>query len=222
MVFAAGFGTRMRPLTLDRPKPLIEVAGRTLLDHALELAIPAGAGPVAVNTHYLPRQIEDHLRGRGIAISHEPELLDTAGGLRAALPHLGTAPLFTLNSDMVWSGPNPLRQLGEAWRRGMGALLLLVPGERAAGRKAATGDFDLDPSGRLIRGGPLVYTGAQIIDPAILGALPPGPSSLNAAWDALAAQGRLHGIVHEGGWCDVGHPGGIAIAEAMLAEAGDV
>lgn len=221
MIFAAGLGTRMKELTRHRPKPLIEVAGRPLIDHALDLGKGAKAGPVVVNTHYLSEQIADHLEGRDIALSHEPQLLDTGGGLRAALPLLGRDPLYTLNSDMVWTGANPLVTLAARWRDGMGALLLLIPAERALGRSGG-GDFSIDDAGRLRRGGPLVYTGAQIIDPVCLDALPAGPVSLNAAWDALAARDALHGTLHPGGWCDVGHPGGIATAETMLLENGNV
>lgn len=218
MVFAAGLGTRMGPLTADRPKPLIEVAGRALIDHALALAEAAGAAPVVVNTHYRAAQLAAHLAGRPVALSHEPELLDTGGGLRAALPQLGAGPLLTLNADAVWTGPNPLETLCAAWRPGMGALLLLLPLGQARGRISG-GDFHMDGNGRLGRGGDLVYVGAQMLDPAPLADIPERVFSLNRLWDAVAARGGLHGVLHPGGWCDVGHPRGIAEAEAMLAQA---
>jgi MurNAc alpha-1-phosphate uridylyltransferase len=217
MVFAAGRGTRMGALTADRPKPLIEVAGRALLDHAL--ALGGACDPVVVNAHYLGGQIAAHLAGRGVAVSAEAELLDTGGGLKAALPLLGPGPLFTLNSDAVWTGPNPLETLAEAWAEGMEALLLLVPEARARGRQGP-GDFALGADGRPVRGGPLVYTGAQLICPEPVAAEPEPVFSLNRVWDGCAARGTLYGVVHPGGWADVGHPAGIAEAEAMLAEAG--
>lgn len=218
MLFAAGFGTRMGAMTRTRPKPLLEVAGRPLIDHALALAEGAGIARIVANAHYLAEQVEAHLAPRGIPVSVErPDILDTGGGLRAALPLLGEGPVMTLNTDAVWTGPNPLSTLREAWRTPMGALLLLTPLERATGR-AAPGDFTLHPDGRITRGGDMVYVGAQICDPAGLAAFPDRAFSLNLLWDALAAEGRLHGALHTGGWCDVGHPGGIALAEAMLEE----
>ncbi|MGR3198935.1 MAG: NTP transferase domain-containing protein, partial [Paracoccus sp. (in: a-proteobacteria)] len=138
MIFAAGLGTRMRPLTDDRPKPLIEVAGRTLLDRALDLGRTAGAAPIVVNTHYLGAQIERHLDGQDVAISHEAgQILDTGGGLRRALPLLGNGPVMTLNPDVLWTGPNVLARLAAAWDDQMDALLSVVPLERATARKGA-------------------------------------------------------------------------------------
>ena len=216
MVFAAGRGTRMGALTADRPKPLIAVAGRALIDHALDLA--AGCDPVVVNTHYLGAQLAAHLAGRGVRLSHEAELLDTGGGLKAALPLLGAEAVFTLNSDAVWTGPNPLRSLAAGWAPGMEALMLLVPRDRARGRQGP-GDFSIGADGRLIRGGDLVYTGAQILRTGAVAAEAGPVFSLNRVWDGMAARGRLFGALHPGGWADVGHPAGIAAAEAMLAAA---
>ncbi len=221
LLFAAGFGTRMGDLTRTRPKPLIEVAGRPLIDHALALADTAGIARKVVNAHYLADQIAAHLAARpDIAVSLEaPDILDTGGGLRHALPLLAADPVFTLNTDAAWTGPNPLATLAGAWDAGrMDALLLLVPPERAHGHGGA-GDFEMGADGALTRGAGAVYTGAQIIAADALDGLPDGPVSLNAAWDALIARGRLFGALHSGGWCDVGHPGGIAAAEAMLAGA---
>ena len=219
MLFAAGLGTRMKELTRDRPKPLVEVADRPLIDHALDLVDQAGVERTVINTHYLAAQLSTHLAGREVALSHEPKLLDTGGGLRQALPLLGPGPVFTLNSDAIWTGPNPLTQLRAAWQPArMDALLLLVPVERAAGRSGA-GDFSMDAQGRLTRGGPLVYTGAEIIDPAGLSDMPEASFSLNVLWDRIGAQGRLCGAVHRGGWCDVGSPAGVGAAEALLGQA---
>lgn len=216
MLFAAGLGTRMGALTATRPKPLVEVAGRPLIDHALTLAQEAGVGPVVVNTHYRAAQLAAHLQGRDLHISHEPELLDTGGGLKAALPRLGPGPVFTLNSDAVWTGPNPLALLRAAWRPGMKALLLVIPRGRAHGRQGG-GDFALGADGRLTPGGEMVYTGAQILCTAALARMPAGAFPMHRLWED--AGGAMFGLVHPGGWCDVGHPGGIAAAEAMLGAA---
>ncbi|HKL64600.1 MAG TPA: NTP transferase domain-containing protein, partial [Roseovarius sp.] len=112
MIFAAGFGTRMGALTQDRPKPLIKVAGRALIDHALDLVAGHAPSRIVVNLHYRADQLVAHLDGRGVRLSHEtPDILDTGGGLRAALPLLGDGPVLTMNSDAVWQGPNPLSHL---------------------------------------------------------------------------------------------------------------
>lgn len=216
MIFAAGLGTRMRPLTDTRPKPLIEVADQTLLDRALAMGREAGAGPVVVNTHYLADQIDSHLAGQDVAISHEPGvILDTGGGLRKALPLLGPEPVMTLNPDVVWTGPNPLAALDAAWRDDMDALLMLVPLASATARQGG-GDFSLDAAGRITRTGDFVYGGAQIIRPDRLADIPDQAFSLNRLWDLMIAQGRAYGIVHPGGWCDVGHPAAIPLAQALL------
>lgn len=219
MLFAAGLGTRMGALTATRPKPLVPVAGRALIDYALDLAEEAAITRRVVNIHYLADQLETHLAGRGVAISDErAALLETGGGLRKALPLLGPGPVLTLNTDYVWSGPNPLAALRAGWRAGMGALLMLVPREAATGYRGA-GDFSLSETGQITRGGPFVYTGAQVIDPAGLAAIPEEKFSLNILWDQMIAEGRVHGLVHPGGWCDVGRPDSIPLAEALLAGA---
>lgn len=217
MIFAAGLGTRMRPLTDMRPKPLIEVGGLTLLDRALQLGREAGAGPVVVNTHYLGAQIRRHLAGQEVQISSEAgAILDTGGGLRKALPLLGAGPVMTLNPDVVWTGPNPLAALQAAWdETRMDALLALVPLAQATARKGA-GDFSLDPEGRIARQGDLVYGGAQIIRPDLLASIPERTFSLNRLWDLMIERGRAYGMVHPGGWCDVGYPQAIPLAEALL------
>lgn len=218
MIFAAGLGTRMRPLTNDRPKPLITVAGRTLLDRALDLGRDAGAAPVAVNTHYLGAMIEQHLEGRDVAISDEADqILDTGGGLRHARPLLGTGPVMTLNPDVVWTGPNVLTALNDTWDDRMDALLALMPLSRATARKGA-GDFGMGPDGALHRLGDFVYAGAQIIRTDRLADIPERVFSLNRLWDLLMADGRVYGMVHPGGWCDVGYPEAIPLAEGLLRD----
>jgi MurNAc alpha-1-phosphate uridylyltransferase len=222
MIFAAGFGTRMGALTADRPKPLIEVAGRPLIDHALEVAAMAGAGRIVANTHYRADQMAAHLAGKGVRISHEtPEILETGGGLRKALPLLGLGPVAILNSDGIWTGANPLTELATAWDGSrMETLLLLVPAARAMGH-GPKGDFRLT-DGRISRGQggeDHVYIGAAILDPARLDEIDAQAFSLNRVWDRMIADGTAFGVIHRGGWCDVGHPGGIAVAERLLAEA---
>ncbi|SFO98153.1 nucleotidyltransferase family protein [Tranquillimonas alkanivorans] len=219
MLFAAGFGTRMRELTRARPKPMVEVAGRPLIDHAL--ALTESVTRRVANTHYLPETLERHLNARGVTVSREaPDILDTGGGLRHARPLLGDGPVFTLNTDAVWSGPSPLDTLRNGWRPEMEALLLLVPVARAEGRD--TGDFDIDPDGRLTRGGSYVYTGAQILRTNRLADVPERAFSLNVIWNAMARDGGLFGAVHPGGWCDVGSPEGIVRAEEFIKEANHV
>ncbi|TRD22046.1 nucleotidyltransferase family protein [Palleronia caenipelagi] len=219
MIFAAGRGTRMLHLTQTRPKPMIEVAGRPLIDHAIALGRDAGAGRIVANAHYLHERLAPHLRAQDVQVSLEwPDLLDTGGGLRLARPLLGDGPVWTLNSDMLWTGPNPLRALEAAWRPGMGALMMTVPLDRAHGRKGG-GDLSLDAKGRLSFGGDLVYAGAQIIDPTLVEDIPDRVFSIREVWLRLADEGRLFGLVHPGHWADVGHPEGIAIAEDMLARA---
>ena len=220
MLFAAGLGTRMGPLTATRPKPLIPVAGRALIDHALAIADGAGITRIVANTHYLPDQIERHLAPRGIALSQEtPRILETGGGLRKALPLLGGNPVLTLNTDAVWTGDNPLSQLMSHWDGArMDGLLLLLPQEHATGH-SGTGDFLIDGEGRLSRaqGAPgTVDLGAQMIRTDGLADIPDEAFSLNLLWNRMIAAGRLFGLIHAGGWCDVGRPEGIALAESLI------
>lgn len=221
MLFAAGFGTRMGALTADQPKPLIKVGGMALLDHALAQVRAAGLSRIVVNAHYHADQIAAHVRGQtDIRVSLEPDvILETGGGLRAALPLLGEGPVFTLNTDAVWSGHNPLSTLVTAWDGArMDALLLLAPPAQIAGFRG-TGDFLLGPDGRITRanGRPgLAYLGAQILLPRGIEAIADRAFSLNLLWDRMIAERRAYGVLHDGGWCDVGRPEGIAEAEAML------
>ncbi len=220
MLFAAGRGTRMAPLTDDRPKPLVAVGGQTLLDHALALtAVPCVSRKV-VNVHYFGEMIRHHLSDQNVAISTEDPLLETGGGLRHALPLLGEGPVMTLNTDAIWSGPNPLTQLAEAWRPEMEALLLLIPPTQVKGHVGA-GDFSIGPDGRLTRAPDLIYTGAQVIRTDRLGDVAESAFSLNVVWTAMAARGGLFGMTYTGRWCDVGRPESIPLAQ-MLMESADV
>ena len=219
ILFAAGFGTRMGALTQSQPKPLIKVGGRALLDHALDLAAPLGLGRVVVNTHYLGSQIAAHLANRPeVQISHEaPDILETGGGLRQALPLLGPGPVFTMNTDAIWRGPNPLTLARQHWNPDkMDALLVLLPRQNAIGH-TGVGDFLADGACQLRRGPGLVYSGVQIINPVGISDIAEPAFSLNLLWDQMIARGRLFGITYGGKWCDVGRPEGIAQAEALLA-----
>ncbi len=224
IIFAAGLGTRMGALTRERPKALIEVAGLPLIGHALRLYREAGVQRVVVNTHAHADQLRDWLAAAApeVAISFEPTLLETGGGLCAARPLLGPGPVCTLNADMVWSGRNPFDALRAAWDPArMDALLCLVPRAVAEGHTGA-GDFHRAADGRLTRRGTdpeadFVYAGAGILGAEPLAGLRDGIYSLNAVWEPILAAGRMFGTVHDGAWVDVGRPEGIALAEAALA-----
>jgi len=229
MVFAAGFGTRMGVLTKACPKPLIPVQGKPLIDHALGLAVDAGMANIVVNSHYLADQLQTHLAMRsGVTLIEEkPDILETGGGLRNALPLLGAGPVFTLNSDMIWTGDNPLTTLRNAWKPAqMDALLLLIPRQNAQ-ENTGQGDFFMNGAGQLQRRGihktaPFVYSGTQIIKTDLFYNFPQTKFSLNLVWDQMMVKGRVFGVVHNGGWVDVGRPEGIAVAEAELQRNGNV
>ncbi|WP_339691737.1 nucleotidyltransferase family protein [Celeribacter baekdonensis] len=217
MIFCAGRGTRMKALTSDRPKPMIQVAGRPLVDHAL-----AQIGSVehrVANLHYLPDMLKEHLNSAGIETIFEEVLLETGGGLRNALPHLKADVVFTVNTDAVWKGPMAAEILAEAWDpEKMDALLLTVPFGRTHGH-LGQGDFDILPGGRLARGRGSVYTGVQILKTSALNNINETCFSLNLVWERLFQTGRIFGVEYPGHWCDVGHPEGVEIAERLLKDA---
>ncbi|MFA5967976.1 MAG: nucleotidyltransferase family protein [Sphingomonas sp.] len=231
MVMAAGLGKRMRPLTITRPKPLVEVAGKALLDHALDRLRAAGVKRAIVNVHYLADALEAHLKrhsdGLEILVSDEREqLMETGGGLVQALPLIGDKPFVAVNSDNLWiDGPiDAIKLLAQRWDDDrMDALLLMVPLARAHCH-AGQGDFHLDAHGRVTgrrkpgRLAPFVWTGVQILSPRLIADWPEGPFSTNLFWDRAIAAGRAFGVVHQGLWFDVGTPGAIPVAEAMLAD----
>ena len=222
LILAAGFGTRMKALTKDRPKPLIKVAGKTLLDHALDVAQGAGISSVAVNGHYRADQIAAHLADKDVRfVEEQPDILDSGGAIKNAMHQTDARVLATLNADNVWAGPNPLSTLCAHFEAAkMGALLLLTAVDHAVGRDYGD-DLSMDREGRLGFGkpdGPFVYTGAQILDPTPAVTDPRDVFSLRDVWADLASEGRLFGLVYPGRWADVGHPGGIAEAEAMVAQ----
>ncbi len=224
MILAAGLGTRMRPLTLTTPKPLIMARGKTLLDHALDELPPAGIARAVVNVHYFADAVVAHVAARGdlqIKISDErTQLLETGGGVRKALPLLDDV-FAVLNADNIWraNGAAALAQLMPHWDADrMDALLLLAPRTTAIGYSRA-GDFELTADGRLARrsgaSAPYVYASIQIAKAHMFAALPEGPVSTNIAWDAALARGRLYGHVFDGVWCDIGTPESIALAQAL-------
>lgn len=219
MLFAAGFGTRMKSLTKDRPKPMIEVAGKPLIGHTLELLQEMSPPKAVANLHYLPQMLEDYLAPRGVLLSHEkPEVLDTGGGLKNALPLLGSDPVITANTDVIWAGPNPFAMARDAWEPAiMDALLVCIPVTRCHGRSGG-GDFSVDQSGRISRGGDLVYGGIQILKTDGLDDIEDRKFSLNLLWNKMAEEGRLFAVEYPGHWCDVGHPEGIALAEDLIAK----
>lgn len=229
MVMAAGMGTRMMPLTADRPKPLVTVAGTTLLDHVLDQLRAAGVGRIVVNVHYLADQIEAHLAAHAadfdVIISDERALLrDTGGGLVKALPVIEGDPFYCINADNWWvdAGGNALVDMARAWdAERMDALMLVVPFERA-GNTQGDGDFDMDADGRLSREGgkrhrPFVWTGIQLLARRIICDPPDEVFSTNVFWDRAIAAGRCFGLVHDGQWFDVGYPAAIGLTEAALA-----
>lgn len=228
MVMAAGLGKRMRPLTASRPKPLVEVAGKALIDHVLDRLRAAGIERIVVNVHYLPDALEAHLKGRAedldVTISDERDLLlETGGGMVRAAPMIADDPFLVVNSDNYWvDGPaDSLRLLASHWRdEEMDALLLLVPQARASNNNSQ-GDFHMDAAGRLRRRGagrvaPFVYTGIQIVSKRLLRDAPDGAFSTNILWDRAIEEGRCFGAVHQGLWFDVGSPPAIAATEAAL------
>jgi MurNAc alpha-1-phosphate uridylyltransferase len=229
MVLAAGFGQRMRPLTDKMPKPLVQVAGKALLDHVLDRLSDAGVKRAIVNVHYLAEQIERHVATRTspqITISDERGvLLDTGGGVVKALPLLGDAPFFHINSDTIWiDGVKPnLERLAESFDPAtMDALLLLAPGAGSIGY-AGRGDFLMASDGRLKPRperdvSPFVYAGAAILSPRLFDGAPQGAFSLTKLFGRAIEAGRLHGLRLEGLWMHVGTPEAIAEAEAAISE----
>ena len=231
MVMAAGLGKRMRPLTATKPKPLIEVGGKPLLDHVLDRLRTAGVKKVVVNVHYLADALEAHLASRAhgleVVISDERSLLlETGGGLVRAEPLIDCDPFLALNSDNLWiDGPaDTLKLLASQWDDArMDALLLLVPLARALNHNGM-GDFHMERSGRLRRRershvAPFVFTGIQMVSKRLLRDAPEGPFSTNILWDRAIEEGRCFGAVHQGLWFDVGTPKSIPMTEAALENA---
>jgi MurNAc alpha-1-phosphate uridylyltransferase len=227
-VLAAGLGTRMRPLTNDRSKALVEVGGRALIDHMLDRLRDAGATRFVVNVHAFADRLEAHLKARtdlDIVISDERDaLLETGGGLKKAAPLLGTDPIWVANIDSVWIEDHEsraLKELAAAWDgAAMDAILLLARMDRTTGFDGA-GDFFMDGDNRLTfrnaaAAAPLNYMGVHITRPGIVGDVPEDAFSLSRIWRQSAPQGRLHGVLMEGDWMHVGDPAARDVAEARL------
>jgi MurNAc alpha-1-phosphate uridylyltransferase len=230
MVMAAGLGKRMRPLTASRPKPLVEVAGKALIDHVLDRLRSAGVENIVVNVHYLADALEAHLKARAkdfnIQVSDERGLLlETGGGMIRAEPMIAADPFLVINSDNYWvDGPSDtLRLLASLWREeDMDALLLLVPQARA-GNHHGQGDFHMMADGSLTRRqkgkvAPFVFTGIQMVSKRLLRDAPEGPFSTNILWDRAIEEGRCFGAVHQGLWFDVGNPAAIKATERALQD----
>jgi MurNAc alpha-1-phosphate uridylyltransferase len=228
MVLAAGLGTRMRPLTNDRPKALVEVGGRALIDHVLDRLAAAGVERAVINVHAFADALEAHVRRRTdleILISDERDrLLETGGGLRKARPLLGDAPVLVANIDTLWTDEHLIERLIAAWNPArMNDLLALTPMRQTLGFDGA-GDFFIDDDGALTHRGeadaaPLVYMGLHMLRPALIEAWPTRPHGIFQHWMDWAADGRLHGVVADGLWMHVGDPAALILAEARLARA---
>ena len=229
MVLAAGIGKRMRPITVTTPKPLIEVGGRALIDHALDRLEQAGVASVVVNVHYLPDLVRVHLGRRRtpkIMVSDErARLLDTGGGIAKALPYFGDDPFYVLNSDSFWiEGPRPnLEWLTAGWRDDAMDALLLVASTVGSIGYLGLGDFRMDPVGRLTRRRerevtPFAYAGAAILHPRLFADCPTNSFSLRLLFDRAIANGRLYGVRMEGRWIHVGTPAAVDEAELSIAD----
>jgi MurNAc alpha-1-phosphate uridylyltransferase len=228
MIMAAGKGTRMMPLTADRPKPLVKVGGVALLDHVLDHLRDAGVGKIVVNAHYRADHIEAHLAAHAkdfdVSISDERDLLrDTGGGLVQALPMISDDPFICVNADNWWTndGENAISRLMAHWDAArMDVLMLLVP-LATAYNSQGIGDFNMDADDRLSRRvgdapAPYVWTGIQLLSKKLIVDPPSDVFSTNVFWDRAIAEGRCMGLVHEGMWFDVGYPAAIVATEERL------
>ncbi|MCY4303772.1 MAG: nucleotidyltransferase family protein [Aestuariivita sp.] len=219
MIFAAGFGTRMGELTERLPKPLIEVAGKPLLNYAIDVLLEADINSIVVNAHYHSEQIKRHLASSNIKVSLEyPHILDTGGGLKAALPKLAANTVITQNADIIWVGPNPVKTLIAAWYpERMDSLMMCIPMEKARTRKEA-GDYSIAKDGHVIQGRDYIFSGLQIMKTDCLYEIKKNSFSLKVMWDKMVMAKRLFALKYQGIWCDVGYPEGIEIAEATLID----
>jgi MurNAc alpha-1-phosphate uridylyltransferase len=226
MVLAAGFGKRMLPITLERPKPLVEIGGRALIDHALDRLVESGFSKVVVNVHHLPDQLEAHLKRRnGLAISVSDErgaLLETGGGVKKALPQLGPR-FLVMNSDTLWiEGPQRnLDRLIAAFDAQRMDVLLMVAATASSLGYDGPGDFAMDAAGRLTRRGernvaPFVYAGVGLFTAGLFADTPEGAFSLNLIFDRAAQRDRLFGMRLDGEWLHVGTPASVTAAEDRL------
>ena len=229
MVLAAGLGRRLRPITTNLPKPLVKLADRTLLDYTLDHLVAAGVECAIVNIHYLADKIKRHLLSRNdleiIISSEEDNLLETGGGVKKALENFSNEPFYVSNADVFWlNGPTmALERMVEQWDDAkMDALLLLHSTVEAYGYNGS-GDFEVDPIGKLSRRlekeiTPYLFTGVQIIHPRIFTNTPDGRFSLNVIYDRAIDTDRLYGVAHDGEWFHIGTPSGLAEAESYMSQ----
>jgi len=226
MVMAAGMGKRMRPLTATMPKPMVRVAGKPLIDHALDRLDEAGVTNAVVNVHYLADALEAHVKDRGapkVVISDERDmLLETGGGMIKAKEHLPD-PFFCLNADNIWlDGPrDAFYDLSQRWDPDKMDALLLVVGHAGASNFTGKGDFYMDPVGRLSRRrsgriAPFIYTGIQLVSHRLLRDAPDGKFSTNVLWNRAIEEDRLYGVAFTGQWFEVGTPQAIAPTQDAL------
>ncbi|HUZ72190.1 MAG TPA: nucleotidyltransferase family protein [Stellaceae bacterium] len=225
MVLAAGLGTRMRPISEQLPKPLVQVGGRALIDHVLDRLVGVGVRRVVVNLHYRAEMIERHLAARrdvDLRFSFEPDLLDTGGGVAQALPQLDDV-FYVVNSDVIWLDTKlwALARLARAFDPERHDAVLLLQRTAQAVGYSGLGDFMLDPSGNLRRRGerevaPHLFAGVQLLHCRLFDGAPQGAFSINPLWDKAIAAGRIRGLVHDGEWFHVGSPAGLALTEARL------
>jgi MurNAc alpha-1-phosphate uridylyltransferase len=226
MVLAAGLGKRMRPLTDTLPKPMVPVAGRALIDRVIDRMAEAGVGRVVANIHHHRTTLEHHLQARRdvpIVTVHEPELLETGGGVLNALPVLGPQAFYCANADVLWfDGPTPaLRRLADAWDESRMDVLLLMQSSAYARGYEGCGDYFLDAAGKARRRrdpeiASFVYAGVQILHPRAFAGFAPGAFSLNKVYDAAESKGRLWGVAHDGLWFHVGTPESVVATEREL------
>lgn len=221
MIFAAGFGTRMRPLTDHIPKPMVPLLGRPMIDYAIDTAREAGAKTIVANLHYKPDTLRSHLAAQGvIAVTEAPDILDTGGGLLNARVHFDSEAVWTMNPDAVWDGPNPFSFALAHWDPGkMDALLVTIEPNRAVGAESPV-NLSIDHEGKLAWGNETIYGGVQIIKLSTLNDMEHTAFSLRVIWDRLIGQERCFGCIYPGRWSDVGHPDGIAHAETLLRDGG--
>ena len=229
MIMAAGLGTRMRPLSGERPKPLVEVGGKALIDHAIDRLVAAGVTMIVVNIHYMAEMLKEHLATRKdveIRFSDESgELLGTGGGVVKALAQFGGEPFFIHNSDTIWveGYGAALERMKARWNADeMDALLLMAPMVTAMGYEGG-GDFMMDATGRLSRVpqgrvSPFAFPGVQIVHPRLFDNPPSGKFSTNVMWDRAIEKERLFGVRLDGVWIHVGTPQAVADANAFLSD----
>jgi MurNAc alpha-1-phosphate uridylyltransferase len=230
MIMAAGFGTRMRPITDTCPKPLVEVLGRPMIDHTLGKLARAGIKRVVLNLHYKGAMLRQHLEtsrpeGMEIMFSQEDDILDTGGGVVKALPLLGDAPFFVLNGDMIWRDGtmSVFSMLADRWDDGrMDALLLMVPTVSAVGYYGM-GDFTMLSDVELKRRSqahvaPFLFGGIQLVHPRFFREAPAGNFSTNLLWDRAGEAGRLYGVRHESDWMQIDTPDAIPLANEAFGQ----